>query len=193
MMTMGQVMNEMITPELLKKISAVQAKVVVKKTKYNAHGKYHYRDLESILTALAPLLREQGLIMWMSDEVCEIGGVVHLVAHVNITDGEGTLTVDGWAQEASSQAGMAPAQISGACSSYARKYALNGLFLLDDVDDDGIETTQKPTESPRTGEFDALCTTCGKGYHFKDSGQYNGFLARLKEQPCCDNPVWRVL
>lgn len=178
--------------EFLDKLAAVQASVTVKKTKYNQHGGYKYRDLEDILTALAPILREQGLVMWMTDEVVEVGGVVHLVAHVTVTDGESEITAHGWAQEAQEQKGMAPAQITGACSSYARKYALNGLFLLDDVDDDGI-TPQKAPELPRTGEFDARCTTCGKGFHFKDTAQYTGFLGQLKDRPCCSQPDWRVI
>lgn len=181
-----------LTAELIQKIAAVQQNVVVKKTKYNSHGGYHYRDLEDILTALAPQLREQGLFMYMSDEIVEVGGRVHLVAHVTVTDGVSSLTVDGWAQEAEEQKGMAPAQITGACSSYARKYALNGLFLLDDVDDDGI-TAQAPKEPPASGGFDARCETCGKGYHFESREQYAGFLTNVRQHPCCQQPNWKVL
>lgn len=178
--------------EFISKLISVQSKVTVKKTKFNQHGGYKYRDLEDILTALAPLLREEGLLMTMSDEAVEVGGVVHIMAEVTVTDGTSSITARGWAQEAREQKGMAPAQITGACSSYARKYALNGLFLLDDVDDDGI-TPQKATESPRSGEFDARCTTCGKAYHFTSQAQYTGFLAQLKDHPCCQQPEWRVV
>lgn len=135
--------------ELLNKI---QQQLRVPKGQFNSFAKYHYRNAEDILEAVKPLLGDGILIV--SDEIVEVGGWHYVKATATLyaksTDAalfpEGTWTkATGWAREALDKKGMDEAQITGAASSYARKYALNGLFCIDDTKDaDHDEAATKP-------------------------------------------------
>ena len=114
------------------------------KNLYNSFGKYHYRNAEGIQEALKPLESKYNVTVTLSDEIVEVGGRVYVKATATITDvaiGE-SVSVSAYAREALDKKGMDDAQVTGATSSYARKYALNGLFLLDDTKDVDTEEYQ---------------------------------------------------
>lgn len=134
----------------MKKLVAVQAALKAPKGQFNKFGGYKYRSCEDILEAVKPLLLEQGLQLTITDEPVEVGGRIYLKATATVTDGSETATVSGYAREAEAKKGMDESQITGTASSYARKYALNGLFLIDDTKDaDATNEHQKPKAAPR--------------------------------------------
>jgi hypothetical protein len=128
--------------ELVKKLTKIQKELKAPKSQFNKFGNYKYRNQEDILEAVKPLLGE--LVLTVSDEVVAIGNRIYIKATINITDGVDSISNTAYAREAEVQKGMNEAQITGSASSYARKYALNGLFLIDDTkDDDSDEVTAK--------------------------------------------------
>ncbi len=120
-----------ITQKLIK----VQAELKAPKGQKNTFGNYNYRSAEDILEAVKPLLSEQGLLMTITDIIEQIGERYYIQAKVILTDGEDTVEVTGYARESLNKKGMDDSQITGTASSYARKYAMNGLFLIDDTKD----------------------------------------------------------
>ena len=128
----------------------VQNELKAPKSRKNSFGNYKYRSAEDILEAVKPLLAENNLSMVISDEVQELeNGWVYVTAHVNIYDAEnGSLIAhnSASARESASKKGMDVSQITGTASSYARKYALNGMFLIDDTKDADTDEYQKQTQ-----------------------------------------------
>ncbi|QRZ32188.1 ERF family protein [Lactococcus cremoris] len=120
-----------ITQKLIK----VQSELKAPKGQRNTFGNYNYRSAEDILEAVKPLLSEQGLLMTITDIIEQIGERYYIQAKVILTDGEDTVEVTGYARESLNKKGMDDSQITGTASSYARKYAMNGLFLIDDTKD----------------------------------------------------------
>ena len=122
--------------ELYKKVQEIQTHLKVPKNLYNSFGKYKYRNAESICEAVKPLLAKHGLILTLSDELVAVGERYYVKATATIcSDVEEKLSVSAFARESFDKKGMDDSQITGTASSYARKYALNGLFLLDDTKD----------------------------------------------------------
>ena len=135
----------------MKKLVAVQAALKAPKGQFNKFGGYKYRSCEDILEAVKPLLLEQGLQLTITDEPVEVGGRIYIKATATVTDGSETAAVSGYAREAETKKGMDESQITGTASSYARKYALNGLFLIDDTKDaDATNEHQKPKAAPKS-------------------------------------------
>lgn len=124
------------TPTIRRALSAIQSTLNAPKNQYNAFGKYAYRSCEDILAAVKPLLKEHECSLTLTDEVLLIGGRFYVRATAALFDEQGEqITVSALAREDETKKGMDGAQITGAASSYARKYALNGLFCIDDVKD----------------------------------------------------------
>lgn len=120
----------------MKELIKIQHELKAKKTQYNKFGKYHYRSLEDIVEAVKPLLLETKSILLMNDEIVQVGDRYYVKATVTLQSDNGDkVSVSAMAREALSQSGMAESQLTGATSSYARKYALNGLFAIDDTKD----------------------------------------------------------
>ena len=119
------------------KLMEIQTKLKAPKGQYNNFGKYSYRNCEDILEALKPLLLEQKCTVVLSDEVVQIGGRYYVKATATLidTEGEASISNTAYAREEDTKKGMDGSQITGASSSYARKYALNGLFGIDDTKD----------------------------------------------------------
>lgn len=118
------------------KLLAIQQELRVPKNRLNKFGGYHYRSCEDIVEAVKPLCAKHKLTLTLSDEVKEVGERVFVQALARLSDdGEGFMAATGWAEIAPDKKGMDVAQITGAASSYARKYALNGLFAIDDGQD----------------------------------------------------------
>ena len=114
----------------MKKLAEIQANLKAPKNQYNSFGKYKYRSCEDILEAVKPLLG--GAILTINDEIVLIGDRFYVKSTVTIKEGEESISTTAYARESSVKKGMDESQITGATSSYARKYALNGLFLIDD-------------------------------------------------------------
>ena len=132
----------------MKELIDIQSKLKAPKNQYNSFGKYRYRSAEDILEALKPLLAENKCTLTVSDNVENIGTRFYIVATATITNDEGkSVSVKGLAREAETKAGMDSSQITGSCSSYARKYALNGLFLIDDTKDADTDEQHNQTQS----------------------------------------------
>lgn len=125
----------------------IQSELVAPKDLYNKFGNYNYRSAESILEAVKPLLSKYGAELTISDDVVLVGDRVYVKATVTITDGKETRTVTAFAREPSEKKGMDSSQITGATSSYARKYALNGLFLIDDSKDADTEENKNESDN----------------------------------------------
>ena len=121
---------------MIDKLLKIQQQLKVPKDLYNKFGNYSYRSCETILEALKPLLKEEKATLTISDEVIEVGGSVYVKATATLSSTEGkSVSTTAYAREATEQKGMSSSQITGAASSYARKYALNGLFCIDDTKD----------------------------------------------------------
>lgn len=141
------------------RVIALQNELKAPKSKYNSFGKYAYRSCEDILEAVKPLLAKHGLRLNISDQVIYFGngdqGRFYVKATTTLTDGESWLTSEGWAREEETKKGMDGSQITGTASSYARKYALNGLLLIDDTKDADTDEYTKQTGG-RFGKTSAL-------------------------------------
>lgn len=119
----------------VEKLQDIQSTLKAPKGQYNSFGKYAYRNQEDILEAVKPLLGKHKLVMNISDEMIEVGGRIYVEATVRVTDGKDSTSSTAYAREEESKKGMDSAQLTGSTSSYARKYALNGMFLIDDTKD----------------------------------------------------------
>lgn len=119
------------------KLIRIQTQLKAPKNLTNTYApsRFKYRSAEGIYEAVKPLLNEEQLTLLLNDEVVEVGGRIYIKATAIISDGEKEIRVSAFAREALNKNGMDEAQVTGASSSYARKYALNGLFLLDDTKD----------------------------------------------------------
>ena len=143
------------------KLMTVQTKLRAPKGQYNQFGHYSYRSCEDILEALKPLLAEVGAIVNVSDEIKLIGNRFYVEATAMFLDCEtgDSIVSRAIAREAEGQKGMSEAQVTGSSSSYARKYALNALLLIDDTKDDDFTNTCgkdiKPNMTPVSGLSEA--------------------------------------
>jgi hypothetical protein len=118
------------------KLIKIQAELKAPKNQVNSFGKYKYRSAEDIIEAVKPILCKYGTALVVSDEVVQVGDRIYLKATASLLDGlNDIISVSGWAREEDVKKGMDAAQITGSASSYARKYALNGLFAIDDTKD----------------------------------------------------------
>ena len=120
---------------MIPKLVKIQNELKAPKSQFNSFGKYSYRNAEDIFEAAKPICFKYGLFLSISDQVIEVGGQLFVESHAAITDGDKTIVVKAQAGLDLNRKGMDKAQSSGASSSYARKYALGGLFLLDDTKD----------------------------------------------------------
>lgn len=127
----------------------IQQELKAPKGQFNKFGGYHYRSAEDILEAVKPLLAKTKAELILSDEIVEVGGRIYVKATALLSDGEQQAKVTAYAREPEDKKGMDASQITGTASSYARKYALNGLFLIDDTKDaDTDEYRQQQGQQP---------------------------------------------
>lgn len=133
----------------MKELIAIQGKLNAPKGQRNSFGKYNYRSAEDILEALKPLLRENKCYLNLSDEIALIGDRYYVKATATITNETGvSISTSALAREEDTKKGMDASQITGSTSSYARKYALNGLFAIDDNKDADTDEFRKQSEKP---------------------------------------------
>lgn len=134
-------------------LMAVQAELKAPKNQHNSFGKYDYRSAEDIIEAVKPLLKDNGLFLNMSDDIVLIGDRYYVKATVKVVDvvtGESVQT-SALAREAAQKKGMDESQVTGTASSYARKYALNGLFAIDDNRDADTDEYARQTSQSAAG------------------------------------------
>lgn len=134
---------------LREKLQAVQTELKAPKNLYNSFGGYKYRNAEGILEALKPLEKKFNIITTVSDSITAVNDRIYITATVTVYDTETNeqISVQAMAREADNKKGMDAAQVTGATSSYARKYALNGMFLLDDTKD--VDAPEYQAESEK--------------------------------------------
>ncbi len=190
------------------KLSMIQQKMKAPKNLYNSFGKYNYRNAESILEAFKPFESEYKVALVVFDEIVEIGGKNYVKATAELIDCESIsiYRTTAYAREPVEKKGMDEAQITGATSSYARKYALNGLFLLDDTkdaDSDEYKKQEKQGEKEdkdrvkriaikkkvieekcKKHGIDALMIASGNGYSWSEmtETQLENMLASLNKK-----------
>ena len=134
---------------LVEKLTKIQKELKAPKNQYNAFGKYKYRSTEDILEGLKPLL--DGCTITIDDEIVEVAGRIYVKATAYLHDSldfDAAIQVSAFAREPETQKGMNEAQITGSASSYARKYALNGLFLIDDTKDADTQDNSTEVKKP---------------------------------------------
>lgn len=150
---------------IYEKLGAIQQALKAPKDLENKFGGYRYRSAESILEAVKPLLNENKCVLLLKDGLESIEGRVYIKATAQFFDSaapEMFLEVTAYAREEESKKGMDASQVTGAASSYARKYALNGLFCIDDNKDSDFTNTT-PKDKPKEEKPAALvCAECGK-------------------------------
>ena len=134
--------------KLNKALIKVQSELKAPKNQRNNFGKYNYRSAEDILEAVKPLLAKNGLSLTISDEVIGIGSLAFINATATVTDGLDVITASAQAGIDPNRKGMDIAQSFGSSSSYARKYALNGMFLIDDTKDADATNTHSKDSAP---------------------------------------------
>ena len=185
--------------EISEKLLTIQTKLKAPKGQYNGFGKYYYRSCEDILEAVKPLLAETKSTLRLSDRIIEVGGRVYVEATATLTDCEAGASINNtaYAREDEEKKGMDASQITGSCSSYARKYALNGLFLIDDTKDADTpesrgEGADKPKkEEPKKAKADKAKTDQPKAESTEDEHHRKISKEELQELAigCRDNGV----
>lgn len=147
--------------EIKQALALIQKELKADKNQFNSFGNYKYRSCEDILKALKPLLDKTGTILILNDEVVNIGSryYVKALATLQSVDKETSICSTAYAREEEVKKGMDGSQITGASSSYARKYALNGLFGIDDTKDSdktnkGLSGASRPLKTPSTSNFE---------------------------------------
>mgnify|MGYP003304190288 FL=1 len=142
---------------ITEKLSVIQQELIAPKNQYNSFGKYNYRSCEDILEGLKPFLGKLKVAVTVTDDIVVIGDRFYVKATATLRDCESNETVanTAFARESDDKKGMDASQVTGATSSYARKYALNGLFCIDDVKDaDTRDNRQQEAKEQKRAEED---------------------------------------
>lgn len=176
----------------MKELIAIQSELKAPKSLFNKFGGYKYRKAEDILEAVKPLLNKQKCTLTITDDIVMVGNRIYVKSTATIKNEKGECeTTTGWAREEETKKGMDGSQITGASSSYARKYALNGLFSIDDNADsdttnDGQHQEaqqQTQTQQPNTQQ------PASPQYHPSDLNEGLGYLSRCVSK---DNLLWVI-
>lgn len=176
----------------MKELITIQSELKAPKTQVNNFGGYKYRKAEDILEAVKPLLAKQKCTLIITDDIVMVGNRIYVKATATIRNGKGEVEeATGWAREEESKKGMDASQITGASSSYARKYALNGLFAIDDNAD--YDTTnnghQQESKQQTQTQQPVPQQSSNAQYHTNDVNEGLGYLSRCVNK---DNLIWVV-
>ena len=153
--------------DFLKRVGMAQAELKAPKNQYNSFGKYNYRSCEDILEAAKPINKKHGLVLLLTDKPVCIGQRYYIEAPARLYDIESEQFIEATAsaRESDTKKGMDDSQVTGTASSYARKYALNGLYNIDDTKDADTDAYKKQT----TAAPEYKCGDCGKPFEaFRD-------------------------
>ena len=164
-------------------LNYIQVNLKAPKNMHNKFGNYKYRNLEGILEALKPLLEETGCIINITDTMELIGDRYYVKSTASIIKGDEVISCNGWAREAEEKKGMDVAQISGACSSYSRKYALGILCCADDTQDfDSMDNTHTITEDQKRRYQELLHSGAYEGDIQKMNKWWKGFTTEKQAE-----------
>jgi len=153
-------------------LAKIQSLIKAPKGQFNSFGKYKYRSCEDIVEAVKPVINQLGYYLTLSDEIVNIGNRFYIKATATISNGTETFSVVAYAREEESKKGMDGSQVTGASSSYARKYALNGLFAIDDTKDS--DATNVGKDEP-TSDEKRILTNLVYGTDMTDSEREKAF------------------
>lgn len=182
----------------MKELIAIQSELKAPKSQFNKFGGYKYRKAEDILEAVKPLLNKQKCTLTITDDIVMVGNRIYVKATATIKNEKGECeTTTGWAREEETRKGMDGSQITGASSSYARKYALNGLFAIDDnadsdtTNDGQHQEAQQQTQAqhPTAQAAQAVQQPATPQYHTNDLNEGLAYLSRCVTK---DNLIWVV-
>lgn len=165
---------------LVTSLAKIQAQLKAPKTQYNSFGKYNYRKAEDILEAVKPLLAAEGLVLTLTDKLELIGDRYYVKATAMVGNANSdSIYCEAYAREEEHKSGMDAAQVTGSASSYARKYALNGLFCIDDTDDpDTTNDGTSPIPTLPLDQYNAIVNAYAKGQKTRDGGDYRETLIK---------------
>lgn len=164
-------------------LQSIQQSLVAPKGQYNSFGKYSYRSAEDILEALKPILQEHDAVLILQDGIVQIGDRYYVEATATLYAVGETIGTTAYAREDDSKKGMDGSQVTGAASSYARKYALNGLFMIDDnKDPDTDEYHNQNSQAGRTSQKPAQKTNSKQEQSANASAKSNGAKTITGEQ-----------
>ena len=175
----------------MKELISIQSELKAPKTQFNKFGGYKYRKAEDILEAVKPLLAKQKCTLIITDDIVLVGNRIYVKATATIKNEKGECeTSTGWAREEETKKGMDGSQITGASSSYARKYALNGLFAIDDnADSDATNDVQHQAAQQQAAQVAPAQQPVTPKYHTNDLNEGLAYLSRCVNK---DNLVWVV-
>lgn len=176
----------------MKELIAIQSELKAPKSQFNKFGGYKYRKAEDILEAVKPLLNKQKCTLTITDDIVMVGNRIYVKATATIKNEKGECeTTTGWAREEETKKGMDGSQITGASSSYARKYALNGLFAIDDnADSDTTNDGQHQEAQQQTqAQHPNTQQPASPQYHPSDLNEGLGYLSRCVSK---DNLLWVI-
>lgn len=182
----------------MKELIAIQSELKAPKSQFNKFGGYKYRKAEDILEAVKPLLNKQKCTLTITDDIVMVGNRIYVKATATIKNEKGECeTTTGWAREEETKKGMDGSQITGASSSYARKYALNGLFAIDDnadsdtTNDGQHQEAQQQTQAqhPTAQAAQAVQQPATPQYHTNDLNEGLAYISRCVTK---DNLIWVV-
>lgn len=157
--------------DFLKRVGMAQSELKAPKNQYNSFGKYNYRSCEDILEAAKPINKKHGLVLLLTDKPVCIGQRYYIEATARLYDIESEQFIEATAsaREADTKKGMDDSQVTGTASSYARKYALNGLYNIDDTKDADTDAYKKQTTTNSMAAPEYKCGDCGKPFEaFRD-------------------------
>ena len=150
-------MDDFKTATITEKLNFIQHELKVKKSNVNSFAKFNYRTLDDIFENVKPLLDKTGCVITISDELVDKNNGTYIKATVELSDGNDSISVDAFARESVGKKGMDDPQMTGTASTYARKYACNGLFAIDDTEDsdsmDNREQTLLNGKKPTKGHI----------------------------------------
>lgn len=177
----------------MKELITIQSTLKAPKSQFNAFGNYKYRKVEDILEAVKPIMSNLGCTLVMTDDIEMVGNRIYVKATATLKNSKGEIEITtGYAREEETKKGMDGSQITGAASSYARKYALNGLFAIDDnadsdtTNDDQHQAAQQQA-SPQAQAAQPAQQTATPQYHPNDINEAIQMVSRCVNK---DNLVW---
>lgn len=177
----------------MKELITIQSTLKAPKSQFNTFGNYKYRKVEDILEAVKPIMSNLGCTLVMTDDIEMVGNRIYVKATATLKNSKGEIEITtGYAREEETKKGMDGSQITGASSSYARKYALNGLFAIDDNADsdttnDGQRQAAQQQASPQAQAAQPAQQTATPQYHPNDINEAIQMVSRCVNK---DNLVW---
>lgn len=172
----------------MKELITIQSTLKAPKSQFNAFGNYKYRKVEDILEAVKPIMSNLGCTLVMTDDIEMVGNRIYVKATATLKNSKGEIEITtGYAREEEAKKGMDGSQITGAASSYARKYALNGLFAIDDNADSDTTNTGNQQSQQKVKSSNHAPVASDHQYHPNDINEAIQMVSRCVNK---DNLVW---